>query len=687
MRMNSSEFRFTLDLHSSQSQVSLPVMEGDTARKFYISLMDGGTPFLLEDGCVAALTIKRHTGTFIQHFCMIENNTTIVYDFRSHPDTAAVNGLNRCEVSIYDAGGELISTPRFSMVVSPRVINQNDTDISDEDRHILDDIIVSEATRVASETARVAGEEARAAAEQKRQQAETERVSKEEARNTAEAERAGAEGERAASYERILTKETEIIAAENARENNETDRIFNENTRQDAEAARDSDETTRKSNESGRISNENTRVSVELVRMQNEENRVSEESKRAVAEAKRAMEWERLKEDATNSSLGAEAVDERIAAHNTSLGAHSDLRLALSELADRVNAVLNSDDATLDELNEIVAYIKSNKTLIDSITTSKVSVTDIVNDLVTNASDKPLSAAQGVALKLLINSLKASDVGALPSDTPIPYKLSEMAGDTTHRTVTDAEKTAWNAKSNFSGAYTDLTDKPTLGAAAAKGVDEGIVPGSKSKNLPTSDAVETFVVGQGYKTTDTTYTFGAGDENGQIKVTPSGGAPQNIPVKGLGSAAFASTTAFDPAGAANVVKSELGSHSGNKNNPHGVTAEQVGALPISGGTLTGELRVNGGDVAGGSKFVLETGKGQITNSGTQTLFGFTTASTIAVGHSSYIMAIRGSGARPKYNSADMALLSDIPSVPSFNTEALNFTYEDGTTRTIEVYVK
>ena len=66
----------------------------------------------------------------------------------------------------------------------------------------------------------------------------------------------------------------------------------------------------------------------------------------------------------------------------------------------------------------------------------------------------------------------------------------------------------------------------------------------------------------------------------------------------------------------------------NDNTWQTVTPANIGAaaeshshsyLPLSGGTLTGELRVNGGDAAGGSKFVLETGKGQITNSGTQTL--------------------------------------------------------------------
>ena len=44
----------------------------------------------------------------------------------------------------------------------------------------------------------------------------------------------------------------------------------------------------------------------------------------------------------------------------------------------------------------------------------------------------------------------------------IPTTLAELTGDSTHRTVTDAEKTAWNSKSDFSGAYDDLTGKPTL---------------------------------------------------------------------------------------------------------------------------------------------------------------------------------------------------------------------------------
>lgn len=77
----------------------------------------------------------------------------------------------------------------------------------------------------------------------------------------------------------------------------------------------------------------------------------------------------------------------------------------IDDLTRRLNSLVDSDDTTLDQLSEIVAYIKSNKSLIDAITTSKVSVTDIVNDLVTNVTNKPLSAAQGAKLKNLIDSI------------------------------------------------------------------------------------------------------------------------------------------------------------------------------------------------------------------------------------------------------------------------------------------
>lgn len=111
-----------------------------------------------------------------------------------------------------------------------------------------------------------------------------------------------------------------------------------------------------------------------------------------------------------------------VSGHNTDSAAHNDLRLELQALAKRINAALDSDDSTLDELSEIVAYIKSNKSLIDAITTSKVNVSDIVDDLVTNAANRPLSAAQGVALKALIDAIT------------VPTKVSELENDAEYLT-------------------------------------------------------------------------------------------------------------------------------------------------------------------------------------------------------------------------------------------------------------
>lgn len=101
----------------------------------------------------------------------------------------------------------------------------------------------------------------------------------------------------------------------------------------------------------------------------------------------------------------AQEAQDDIDAHKTSPEAHNDIRLQLAQFIRDVQALLDTDEKTLDQTSEIVAYIKNNKSLIDSITTSKVNVADIIDNLTTNVSDKPLSARQGVALKKLIDDL------------------------------------------------------------------------------------------------------------------------------------------------------------------------------------------------------------------------------------------------------------------------------------------
>ena len=139
------------------------------------------------------------------------------------------------------------------------------------------------------------------------------------------------------------------------------------------------------------------------------------------------------------SDVGADAsgtAAAQVGAHNISGEAHADLRALIEGLTSRLNALADSDDNTLDQLSEIVAYIKSNRTLIDAVTTGKVSVSDIVDNLTTNASGKVLSAAQGVALKAMIDGIVIPT--ALPNPKPITINGQHYDGSDAV-TVTTAE--------------------------------------------------------------------------------------------------------------------------------------------------------------------------------------------------------------------------------------------------------
>ena len=64
-----------------------------------------------------------------------------------------------------------------------------------------------------------------------------------------------------------------------------------------------------------------------------------------------------------------------VSEHNSNDTAHSDIRTAVSALTIRLNTLADCDDETLDQISEIVAYIKANRGLVESVTTAKVSKT------------------------------------------------------------------------------------------------------------------------------------------------------------------------------------------------------------------------------------------------------------------------------------------------------------------------
>ena len=160
--MNYSNYRFTLDIQSNISQVSLPVRLGDTGRRLYINLTDSGNPYTISKGSRAVFSGKKADGTPLLNDCIIEGDTTICYDFTAQ--TTNVAGIIDIEIRLYGPNGKLVTSPRFIMVVDERVVYNDDIPLSESELTTLDNIILLETQRQDAEASRVEAEEARAEA-------------------------------------------------------------------------------------------------------------------------------------------------------------------------------------------------------------------------------------------------------------------------------------------------------------------------------------------------------------------------------------------------------------------------------------------------------------------------------------------------------------------------------------------
>lgn len=158
-----------------------------------------------------------------------------------------------------------------------------------------------------------------------------------------------------------------------------------------------------------------------------------------------------------------------IEAHNTNTEAHNDIRLAMIALADRVNHFLDGDDVDLDQVKEIVGYIKENRTVLEGVTTDKVNYTDIVDNLDTSMDKKALSAKQGVVLKALIEEVRAQIGTALnahnhdgTAHAGILEKLDDL--DTEMGVLASKVTVLENTKPDMSGYVTTEQFETALGA-------------------------------------------------------------------------------------------------------------------------------------------------------------------------------------------------------------------------------
>lgn len=94
-----------------------------------------------------------------------------------------------------------------------------------------------------------------------------------------------------------------------------------------------------------------------------------------------------------------------------------------------INTLLQSDETDLDTLQEIVDFIKNNKSLIEGITTSKVNISDIIDSLDSQDPKKPLSANQGFVLNGLIEDINTA-LALLESDLETKVAKTDIVDNT-----------------------------------------------------------------------------------------------------------------------------------------------------------------------------------------------------------------------------------------------------------------
>lgn len=368
--------------------------------------------------------------------------------------------------------------------------------------------------------------------------------------------------------------------------------------------------------------------------------------------------------------------DSKINEHNTNTGAHNDMRLLIQGLTDRLNALANSDDATLDQLAEVVAYIKANRGLIEGVTTSKVNVADIVNDLATNAANVPLSAAQGVALKALIDAIAIpSNVSAFTNDAGYLDALP-----THEHSASEITSGALPLSRGGTGATDAATALANIGAAAAEHTHDQYLTEHQDLSAYAKIADIAATATKALSNSAVTYAkiggfgeWGAGawyEKGFSMLITSRAGEMVWLAVSSddsntnakairlLNTYSKIQAVYYSVSESAVYVKVSAWCNNVNAHILSNVNGDYVPTVEQASGLPSDAVQVG------------------------LTEFG-PTGSATNIGNTGLDLTMKGKSDRPTYNGANVALASDIPAK---TTEQWTFTLEDGSTVTKAVHI-
>ena len=119
-------------MHDTNSQAMLNVKQGDSARKIYISLTDGGRPYKITEDCTARLRATTSNGAILFNDCTCPIKDNVI-EYTLTNDTCKDVGIVECELTLQEnTTKRQITSPRFSLIVEGVITSDGEIEATNE---------------------------------------------------------------------------------------------------------------------------------------------------------------------------------------------------------------------------------------------------------------------------------------------------------------------------------------------------------------------------------------------------------------------------------------------------------------------------------------------------------------------------------------------------------------------------
>ena len=141
--MNVIKHRLSLEMTALHSQATIHIKKDDTKNKLIISLSENGKPYEITENVNAVFVGKKPDGKIVFNACNVVGDRI---EYTITAQTSVVVGMVACEIRLYDKSNNLLTSPRFTMVVDEIIYDPDKIEFESVHEFNVLDSLISEAT-------------------------------------------------------------------------------------------------------------------------------------------------------------------------------------------------------------------------------------------------------------------------------------------------------------------------------------------------------------------------------------------------------------------------------------------------------------------------------------------------------------------------------------------------------------